>query len=98
MEITKTTDGNAVMLSVSGSLDALTAPEFAAAVEAVADTSDLVLDFEGLSYISSMGLREVVRAQKKMDGKGSLTLVRVSVAIADVFRMTGLYERFNIIL
>ena len=97
MEITKTTDGNAVMLSVSGSLDALTAPQFAAALSEVADSADLVLDFEKLGYLSSMGLREIVRAQKKTDGKGSLTLVRVPLEIADVLRMTGLYERLNII-
>ncbi len=97
MEITRTTDGNAVMLSVSGRLDALTAPKLAAAVGQIPDTADLVFDFEGLEYISSCGLREVVRAQKKTDGKGSFLIVRMPVGIEDVFRMTGLFERLNIL-
>lgn len=97
MEITKTTDGNAVMLSVGGALDALTAPAFAEAVGEVSEIADLVLDLQSLEYVSSMGLREIVRAQKKMSGKGSFTIVRVPAEIADVFRMTGLYERLNIL-
>ncbi len=97
MEIGKTTDGNAVMLSLSGWLDALSAPALAAAVGEVGETCDLVLDLEGLEYLSSMGLREIVRAQRKMSQKGSFTVVRVPQTVADVLRMTGLYGRLNIL-
>ena len=97
MEISKITDGNAVMLSLSGRLDALAAPALAAAVGEIPDVCDLVLDFDMVDYISSMGMREVVRAQKKMSERGSFSVIRVPQTVADVFRMVGLYERLNIL-
>lgn len=97
MEITKITDGNAVMLSLGGRLDALAAPALAAAVGELPETCDLVLDLDGLDYISSCGMREVVRAQCKLSAKGSFSIVRVPQTVADVFRMTGLYGRLNIL-
>lgn len=96
MEIVKTVDGSAAMLSLSGKLDALSAPELFRAIEELGDVADLALDLDGVDYITSSGLREIVRAQKKTDGKGSLTLINVSRDVADVFRITGLYERLNI--
>lgn len=98
MEIGKITDGNAVMLSLSGRLDALSAPALAAAVGEVGETCDLVLDLDGLEYLSSMGIRELVRAQMKMSRGGSFSVVRVPQNVADVLRMTGIYERLNILL
>lgn len=97
MRITKTEDGNAVMLSVAGRLDARSAPAFAAAIGEIGEACDLVLDFEQLEFISSEGLCEIIRAQKKTEETGSLTLIRVPSGIADVFRMTGLSERLNIL-
>ena len=97
MEITKVTDGNAVMLSLSGKLDALTAPALAEAVGEIDEGCDLVLDLDGLDYVSSMGLREIVRAQLKMTPKGSFSVVQVPQSVADVLRMTGLYGRLNIL-
>lgn len=96
MEIIKTVDGAAAMLSLSGKLDASSAPELFRAVEGLNGVTELALDLDGLEYVTSSGLREIVRAQRKMGGKGNLTLVNVPLSVADVFRLTGLYERFNI--
>lgn len=97
MEISKITDDTAVMLSLSGRLDALAAPEFAKAMGEIPATCDLVLDLEGLDYVSSAGLRELARAQLKMSKRGSFSIVHVKSGVADVLRMTGLYERLNIL-
>ena len=49
MKIEKTTDGTAAMLSLTGSLDAMTADELGAAVAALGkDVTDLVLDLQKL--------------------------------------------------
>ncbi len=97
MEISKITDENAVMLSLSGRLDTLAAPALAKEIEEIPATCDLVLDLDALEYVSSTGLRELVRAQLKMTKRGSFSLVRVQQGVADVLRMTGLYERLNIL-
>ncbi len=98
MEIEVTVDENAVMLSLSGWLDALSAPELESAVNRLDQSvTDLVLDFDKLEYVSSAGLRQIVLAQKKMSEKGSFAIVRVPDQIMEVFRMTGLSERLNIL-
>lgn len=97
MEIGKIIDGNAVMLSLSGKLDALSAPAFAAAIAEVGERCDLVIDLEGVSYVSSAGLRELVLAERKMAERGSFGMVNTPESVAEVLRMTGLFERLNIL-
>lgn len=71
MKIEKTVDGTAAMLSLSGSLDAMTAEELGAAVSALGEVTDLVLDLQKLEYVSSAGLRQFALAQKRMAAKGA---------------------------
>ena len=67
MAITKTKNGNAVTLTLDGSLDALTAPELQKELEVIDEnTESLMFDLEKLQYISSAGIRELVAACKKM--------------------------------
>ena len=53
----------------------------------------LTLDAGGLEYISSAGLRIVMRLLKK---EGSLTVSEASNEVYDVFEMTGLTELMNV--
>lgn len=98
MEIVKTIDGADAMLSLNGALDVFSAPRLAEELDGLNDgIENLVLDLEHLDYLSSAGLRQIVRAQKRMEGRGSLTLIRVSPDIKSVFEMTGLSGRLNIL-
>lgn len=98
MKIEKTVDGTAAMLSLSGSLDALTAGELEAAVAALGEgISDLVLDLEKLEYVSSAGLRQFALAQRRMAEKGSFSLVRVPAFVRDVLTMTGLINHMEVL-
>lgn len=94
MTIEKKVTENTVELKLSGWLDTQTAPVLE---EALADlkpgTESLVLDLEGLEYISSAGLRQIVAAYKKMNG--SMILANVSEEIMGVIRMTGLDRRLR---
>ena len=52
--------------------------------------AELVLDFDGLDYVSSVGLRVILNAQQKMRAAhGSMVVKNVSQTIASVFEMTG---------
>ena len=53
----------------------------------------LTLDADGLSYISSAGLRVIMRLLK---AEGSLTLTNASSDVYDVFEMTGLTELMRV--
>ena len=96
MDINKTIEGNAAVFKIDGWLDTQTAPELGAELDAL-DTgvTELTIDMSALEYISSAGLRQIVAAHKKMDGK--LTIKNVSAEIMDVFNMTGFSKRLNIV-
>lgn len=53
----------------------------------------LVLDFEKLSYISSAGLRIVVRLKQRFD---DTTLVNVPDGVYDIFEMVGFQNLLKI--
>ena len=77
-------------IDVVGRLDTTTAPELDKTInECIADVKNLVLNFEGLEYISSAGLRVLLGAQKKMQKIGSMKLTNVCEEVMEVFEMTG---------
>ncbi len=83
------TNGSTVM-TLSGRLDTTTAPELEKAINNEGEElKNLELDFKGVDYISSAGLRVLLTAQKKMNVQGSMELTNVSEAVMDIFEMTG---------
>lgn len=55
----------------------------------LSDTKELVFVFEGLEYISSAGLRVLLKIQKLMNAKGTMKVIHVSEMIQEVFDITG---------
>ena len=93
LSIKKAVDGGNVELALSGRLDTVTAPEFEAALdEALPGATDLVLDLDGLEFISSAGLRLVLRAQKTMNTQGGMRLTHVGDAVMEIFDITGFMD------
>ena len=77
-------------IDIVGRLDTITAPELDKTInEDIADVKNLVLNFKGLEYISSAGLRVLLGAQKKMQKVGTMKLVNVCEEVMEVFEMTG---------
>ena len=90
MNINIEKENGATILKIDGRLDTTTAPELEKAINGEGETlKNLVLDFKGVDYISSAGLRVLLTAQKKMNVQGSMELVGVSEAVMDIFEMTG---------
>lgn len=80
----------AVLMALEVRLDTTTAPELEKAINDEGEAlKSLVLDFGGVDYISSAGLRVLLTAQKKMNVQGSMELANVSEAVMDIFEMTG---------
>lgn len=80
----------ATLVALEGRLDTTTAPELEKAINDEGEAlKSLVLDFKGVDYISSAGLRVLLTAQKKMNVQGSMELTNVSEAVMDIFEMTG---------
>lgn len=88
MNIEKIVNGENYIVSISGRLDTATAPQLENFLgENLANMGGLTLDCAGLEYISSAGLRVLLSAQKKMQGK--MKLKNVCELVMEVFEITG---------
>ena len=97
MTIDKNINGEVVTLVVTGRLDTQTAPDLEKEVDSVvADTKELIFDMTGLEYVSSAGLRVILKAQKLMNAKGSMKLTGVNDSIMEVFDITGFLDILTI--
>ena len=83
-------NASATTIEVVGRLDTITAPVLEQTInDNVANMQNLVVDFKGLEYISSAGLRVLLAAQKKMQKIGTMKLVNVCEDVMEIFEMTG---------
>lgn len=97
MTIEKKINGEAVTLSVAGRLDTQTAPELETALdEVLGDCKELTFEMSGLEYVSSAGLRVILKAQKVMNTQGSMKLTGVNESIMEVFDITGFLDILTI--
>ena len=97
MTIDKKLNGSSATLVVAGRLDTQTAPELEKEVDAVAnETKDLTFDMTGLEYVSSAGLRVILKAQKIMNSQGTMKLTGVNDSIMEVFDITGFLDILTI--
>ena len=97
MTIEKTIAGTATVLKIIGRLDTTTAPELEATIDAgAADIKELVLDCSALEYVSSAGLRVILKAQKLMNAQGNMKLIHVNETIMEVFDITGFADILTI--
>ena len=77
-------------IEIVGRLDTITAPALDKTInEIIGETQNLVLDVQGMEYISSAGLRVLLGAQKKLQKIGSMKVKNVCAEVMEVFEMTG---------
>ena len=79
-----------IVLEIAGRLDTTTAPALDKTIgENINGIKNLILDFKGLEYISSAGLRVLLSAQKKMQQIGAMKVMNVCEEVMEVFEITG---------
>lgn len=85
-------------LYIGGRVDSLTAPELETFISGRLDgLEELVLDFVGVTYISSAGLRVLLATHKSMESKhGKLILRGVNEEVREVLFVTGFLEFMNV--
>ena len=92
MTVSRTQEGSTLTLTPHGRIDTITAPIFEDAAEDLSGVTELIMDFSDLAYISSAGLRVIVKSQKRMMRQGSMKLINVNDAVMDVFVVTGMVD------
>ena len=99
MNIEATELEKAVLLKVTGRMDAENAHEFEEACQSwiTIGSKHLIADLDGLQYVSSMGLRCFLSvAQKLQSSSGSLLLCGLHGLPRQVFEMTRLIGLFPV--
>lgn len=99
MDFNSSKNGDALVVLVSGRMDAITATEFDAECQSWIDAGDtkVVIDLSGLEYISSAGLRSILSAAKKIKGaQGELLFCGLSGMVEEVFSVSGFSAMFKL--
>lgn len=97
MTIEKTLTDAALTIALTGRLDTLNAPKLEAELrESLQGIEHLVLDFAGLDYLSSAGLRVLLGAQKQMNKQGDMVVRHVNDTVAEIFEVTGFADILTI--
>ena len=90
MTIEKKQQGTDLEIILTGRLDTTTAPQLEAELkQSINGVTSLAMDFAGLEYISSAGLRVLLSAQKVMNKQGSMVVRHANETIMEVFEVTG---------
>ena len=97
MTIEKNLNGTELSVAIVGRLDTITAPQLEAEFKhSINGVEKLVLDFAGLEYLSSAGLRVLLAAQKVMNKQGEMILKNVNETISEIFEVTGFIDILTI--
>jgi len=98
MDILIKKEANATAVTVTGRLDAVTAPEYEKKMQELIAGGDirLVVDFEQLDYISSAGLRGLLVTAKLLKAKGGqVRFANVKGTVKEVFDISGFGSIFQ---
>ena len=97
MTIEKNRNETELAVTLTGRLDTTTAPHLESELKtSLGGVERLVLDFAGLDYLSSAGLRVLLAAQKQMNRQGSMVVRHVNETIAEIFDVTGFCDILTI--
>jgi stage II sporulation protein AA (anti-sigma F factor antagonist) len=99
MELVEETHGRVVVVTARGRLDGTTSQAFGARLEKLAETSEprLLVDFSGIDFVSSAGLRVVLAVLKRVKAaNGMLALCAVQAPVREVLDITGFTAMLNV--
>lgn len=93
MQITTNISNQNLIISLSGRLDTITSPQLEEEINrnSFDEIETVTLNMRALEYISSAGLRVVLKLHKRMTAQGGqLKLINVNDMIMEIFTMTGM--------
>ena len=92
MTIEEVKDGDKIQLNIEGKVDVNSSNELQTEIlKAFQKYPNVILNFSGVSYISSAGLRALLIGQKTAGSKGGkFMIINANEGVMDVLRVTGL--------
>ena len=99
MQIKIEKNGQETIVRINGELDTVATTEQAEELQQVLGIANeaLVIDCSELEYISSAGLRFFMQLKRESEAKGgSIRITNMNEDVADIFRMSGFKNIFQI--
>jgi len=99
MEISTRKEKDVAVVTVSGRIDAITAPDFEGHLDGliVQGNKLILINLSGLGYISSAGLRSILSSAKKLKGlSGEIFFTGLQGPVEEVFQISGFQSIFKI--
>ena len=92
MTINVERDCELVTLEITGRLDATTTPNLETIINELSDSvKELVFNVSEIEYISSAGIRAILKAYKKMtSNQGIMRIEKVNNTVRELFETSGL--------
>ncbi len=98
MELIFENNDKYLLAKVQAKLDATTSENFQQQViDNLKDNSNLIVDFSGLEYISSAGLRAILVIGKHIaKSNGKFALFGLKDTVLEIFKISGFYDMLNV--
>lgn len=93
MQVLLEKEGQTLKVYLIGKLDATSAPEFEAKVADLSEFNKVTIDASGLEYISSAGLRVILKIKHNV---ADTSVINASAEVYDIFEMTGFSEMMSV--
>ena len=91
-------NGTVLTAMPEGRLDSVDSPEFGKRLEQELDgITEVIIDLEKVDYVSSGGLRVLLKTQQEMETRGgTVKAIHVSAPIMMVFELVGFLELLTV--
>lgn len=91
MKLTQSKQADTLTITLEGRLDSVTAPDLEKALEDLGGATHLIFDFAALDYVSSAGLRVLLKTQKTINATpgADMKIIHVNDTVNEVFEVTG---------
>ena len=97
MQFEKNDDGTVLKLTLDKKLSAVTADQLEKELEEkLVGVKDFTIDMAKLAYVSSAGLRVLLKAQRQISQNGTMKIINAVPEVMRIFETTGFNEILNI--
>ena len=97
MQFEKNEDGTVLKITLDKKLSAVTAEQLEKELDGkLGGVKDLTIDMAKLAYVSSAGLRVLLKAQKQISQQGTMKIINAVPEVMRIFETTGFNEILNV--